>query len=227
MSNDMKLIMENWNKFALNEVDSDLQKFFDAVEYNVEELEDEKGKQPQNEVVVSTALLWSIMTTGAAAGALVEFFLKKLKKFAKEEYRVDPETETSEEKVLEKAIKVVANLKNGISTLGLHTLAKFLLPKLGLFGSDQAQKQLDQVSNALSLILGIAGLVVSGYSATIRAAAEGQGAAQGLVKALSASFDMTTDQVNKLMDIFDNASDIKQGIIASIKAVRLFMSGSA
>jgi hypothetical protein len=111
--------------------------------------------------------------------------------------------------------------------LGLHTLAKFLLPKIGLFGSDKAQKQLDQVSDALSLILGISGLVISGYSASISAAAEGQGAAQSLVKSLSTSFDMTTDQVNKLLDIFDNASDIKQGIIASIKAVKLFISGSA
>ena len=231
MSKEMKLIMENWNKFVieeemLTEVDADLQKFLAAVEDNVEDLKDEEGKQPQNEFVVSSLLLFKVMTTGAAIGALIEFIFKKMKKFAKEEYRLDPEIETNEEKALEKAIKVTANLKNSIATLGLHTIAKFLLPKVGLFNSQEAQKQLDQVANGIALILGLCGLVISGYTSSIKAAAEGKSFAQGLIQTLSSAFDMTSEQVDKLLDIFDNASDIKQAIIASIKAIRLFMTGS-
>jgi hypothetical protein len=53
------------------------------------------GRTQTTEVVASSALLFSIMTTGGALGALVEFILKKMKNFAKEEYRFDPEIETN------------------------------------------------------------------------------------------------------------------------------------
>jgi hypothetical protein len=233
MSKDMKTIMESWNKFVVNEnliteIDTDLQKFFDELEDNVEEItQDSEGRTQTTEIVASSALLFSIMTTGGALGALVEFILKKMKNFAKEEYRFDPEIETNEEKILEKAIKVVSLIKQGVSTLGLHTLAKFLLPKVGLFGSEEAKEKLDQVADLISLIIGIGGLTLYGYTSVIEAAAKGKAGTTGLISAFVNAFDISQDTLSKVLEIFDNASDLKQAIINSIKLIKLFMTGSS
>ena len=48
--------MENWNKFVmeeeiLNEIDADLKDLLGAFEDNIDDLKDEEGKQPQNEIL--------------------------------------------------------------------------------------------------------------------------------------------------------------------------------
>jgi hypothetical protein len=234
MKSEMKLIMENWNTFvaegeALNEVDTDLKKLLAALEDNVEKMVPKGTKAlPQNEVagLATGALLFGIMTKGAAAGALIEYILKKMKSWVKEEYRLDPDVETNEEKSLEKMIKVIRAMKNSAATLGLHTIARFLLPKIGLFNSEEAKEKLDKITDIISLVIGIGGLFVAGYAATIKAATTGGTATQGVVSALSSAFDVSTNTADKVLEIFDNAANIKQAIIGCVKMLRLAVTGA-
>jgi len=238
--NDMKMIMESFNRFldeerVLLESDKDLMGFVKAVKDNLEDYQDKnRGKQDLDEVVITSGLIFTIMTTGAALTALVELVAGKLAEYVAETRTKFDDSITekwTEEVWLENIASFFGELKRGFGTAFLHTIMKYLGKFFGVFGSEKSKKNLDKFADVVIIVLGLAALFNAGVIKKITSVFQGK---MAIVEMLKSVFDSIFGVIGKsgaqwlsdLFAAFGSGGDVYDTIKAGFKAGKTFMYGS-
>jgi flagellar basal body-associated protein FliL len=216
MSKEMKVIMENWDKFLLEEnVDTSVPSKvivsmfdFDEIEKNVkDEINDE---QDLNEVI-ATGIAVSIfikLIGGLGLGSLIFKFANWMKKiFTGTESQVFKKWEDG----LEEATKT-------LGTLGMNRIVKHLIDAK-VADPNQANEYKEKVDLISGLIVFI---ICSGAAANeIYKGAEAAGGLSNFFKELAQKAGITdSSAIQSLYELFDSTLDVGEGSFDTIKYIK-------
>ena len=210
MSKDMKLIMENFNAWAINENEAgiapdDYGDLLKAIQQNVEEFEkDNEGKMRQDEVVGSAFIIWGLITKGAALAGLAELIFKmsgKLISKLKKRFKPEETEKWKAEEWSENLEWFFGEVRRGFSTGGAHTFLKYFFPLMTMgFGSDKAQEKLDQFADGMSIVIAVAALVQAGVLKTFQSIMENKNVFLEILKSIGSTLVTTGKGWLKFLD---------------------------
>ena len=217
MSNDMKVIMENWDRFLLQEAAGeaevskaivsmfDLDKAEDQIEKETED------KQDLNEVILTGGIAFAIFTKmvgtlalGGLLGQISNWFYKKI-------------TGSSSE-FLKSFTEIVEEAAGTLATLGLNKIVKVYI-KQNVFEPEDKEKYIkitDQVTKIIVFIitLGAAGKEI------IQGAKEAGGLAAYIADLARSAGIENVDAMSSLADLFENAIDAGENTFNAAKFVK-------
>ena len=238
MSKDMKLIMENFNAWVVNEEmasEEDFSKFFKAVQDNIEDFKnDNEGRMRQDEAIGTAFMLWTFITKGAALAGLAEIVFKMIKKLlSKARQKFDP-NETKQWKAEQWSENLEAfflEVKRGFATGGGHTFLKYFadmmfetLVEIDAFSGEAVKKKIDDLADGLSIIVAVASLVQAGVLKTAESILQNKNALFEIFKSIIKTA-FTTGK--GLLGFVDGVVQVLGGgfdIYSIAEAIRLFKS---
>ncbi len=213
---EMKLIMENWNKYLLKEADEgavanaivgmfDLDKAEDQIE------KESEGKQDLEEIVVSGAIAATIFTKMVGTLALGGL-LGKISNWFKEKLT------GSRANFIDSFTEIVESAARTLATLGLNKIVNVYI-RQNVFDSDKKQeyqKLTQQVSNIIVFIitLGAAGTEV------YNGAKEAGGLAKYISELARASGITDLNAVANLYELFETSVDAGEGTFNAVKFLK-------
>jgi hypothetical protein len=213
---EMKLIMENWNKYLLKEADEsavanaivdmfDLDKAEDQIE------KESEGKQELEEIVVSGAIAATIFTKMVGTLALGGL-LGKISNWFKEKLT------GSRANFVDSFTEIVESAARTLATLGLNKIVNVYI-RQNVFDSDKKQeyqKLTEQVSNIIVFIitLGAAGTEV------YNGAKDAGGLARYISELARASGITDLNSIANLYELFETSVDTGEGTFNSVKFLK-------
>ena len=216
MSNNMKVIMENWDRFLLQEVASeadvsraivsmfDLDKAEDQIEKETQE------KQKLNEVI-ATGIALTIFTKivgtlalGGLLGQISNWFHKKVT--------------GSNSDFIKRFTEIVEEAAGTLATLGLNKIVKTYI-RQNVFEPEDKEKYIKITNQVTKIIVFIITLGAAGTE-VIQGAKEAGGLANYIADLARSAGIENVDAMSSLADLFENAIDVGENTFNAAKFVK-------
>ena len=221
MPNDMKVIMERWDKFLLQESagEADVSKaivsMFD-LDKAEDQIEDEAKKNDKlNEVVLTGGIALAIFTKmvgtlalGGLLGEISNWFHKRI-------------TGSSSD-FLKSFTEIVEEAAGTLATLGLNKIVKVYI-KQNIFEPEDREKYIKITEQVTKIIVFIITLGAAGKE-VIQGAKEAGGLAAYISDLARSSGIQNVDAMSSLADLFENSIDVGENTFKATKFIKQSIS---
>lgn len=217
MSNDMKVIMENWDRFLLQEAagEADVSKAIVSM-FDLDKAEDQieketEDKQDLNEVILAGGVAFAIFTKmvgtlalGGLLGQISNWFYKRV-------------TGSSSD-FLKSFTEIVEEAAGTLATLGLNKIVKTYI-RQNVFEPEDREKYIKITNQVTKIIVFIITLGAAGKE-IIQGAKEAGGLANYIADLARSAGIENVDAMSSLADLFENAIDAGENTFNAAKFVK-------